>query len=92
MSKEWYATFIEKAGLSDYIKVRAVSGYLHIRKPDKGIFLKALKLAGVKGNETIYIDDRGDIIKGAEKLGINVIIFDGNINKLKKSLNNYIKN
>jgi len=90
--KEWYGALIERANLKNIIKVKAVSGYLHVRKPESEIFIEALKRAGVKGNQAIYVDDRGDRIQGALKLGINVIVFDGNMKKFKKKMNVYLNN
>ncbi|NCF75259.1 MAG: HAD-IA family hydrolase [Xanthomonadaceae bacterium] len=84
--KEWFDRFIVKAKLENIIKIKAVSGYVHIRKPDKKIFQIALKQANANPQESIYIDDRGDRIDGAKKLGINIIIFDGDIIKLKEKI------
>lgn len=88
--KEWYEALTERANLTNIIKVKAVSGYLHVRKPGGEIFIEALKQAGVKGNQAIYVDDRGDRIQGALKLGVNVIVFDGNMKKFKEKMNIYL--
>lgn len=92
IAKEWYGAIIKKIDFSDTIKVKAISGYLHVRKPDEQIFSIALDKAGVKGEEAIYVDDRSDRIDGAQKLGIKIIIFDGDIEKFKNNLNIYIDN
>lgn len=90
--KEWYEALIEKTNLQNTIKVKAISGYLHARKPGSEIFIEALKRAGAKGNQAIYVDDRGDRIEGALKLGIKVVVFDGNMKKFKEKMNIYLNN
>jgi len=89
--KEWIEYCSRTFGWSDLFAVKAVSGYLHIRKPDKLIFQRALELAKVEDNEAVYIDDRPDRIEGAQSLGIKIIIFEG-VDKLKNDLNNLISN
>lgn len=48
------------------------------------MFAAALNEAGVKGDEAIFVDDRGDRIEGAEALGMKVVVFDGKIDDLKQ--------
>lgn len=86
--KEWFERFLKRAWLKDTIKVRAVSSYIHVRKPDKKIFEYALRQAGVKGEEAVYVDDRPDRVQGAHELGINVVVFDGDVKRLKDKINN----
>jgi len=44
---------------------------LRLRKPEVEIYEFVLKDAGLKGQETLFIDDREDNIEGAKKLGIH---------------------
>ena len=44
-------------------------------KPHPRIFKEALKRAGFEAKECIFLDDREENIKGAQKLGINGILF-----------------
>lgn len=83
--REWFEFFIQKFGMENLFDVKAVSGYLHIRKPAREIFDYALKQAKVAGNESIYIDDRPDRVEGAESAGIKIIIYK-NLKVLKKDL------
>jgi HAD superfamily hydrolase (TIGR01509 family) len=89
--KEWFEKIINKTGLKEIISVKAISSYLHVRKPDRKIFEAAINKAKVKASESIYIDDRSDRVSGAKDIGINIIIFDGDINKLKEEIKNYSK-
>lgn len=47
-----------------------------VRKPDKEIFLAALKKSNSKPDETLFIDDASKNIIAAQELGINGIQFD----------------
>jgi putative hydrolase of the HAD superfamily len=58
------------AGLVD----GAVLSYeLGLRKPEPAIYEAALKLAGVKANEAVFIDDLKQNVAAAAKMGIRVI-------------------
>ena len=85
--KELFDYFYDTYGWSEIFKVRAVSSYIHIRKPDKRIFEYAIQQTGVKPEESIYFDDRIDRIDGARDLGMHLHIFEDN-NKLKDFISN----
>ena len=87
--KEWFEYCSSTFGWSNLFTVKAVSGYLHIRKPDKLIFQHALDSVKVKGSESIYIDDRSDRVSGAKEVNMNILIYD-NVNKLKSDFENLI--
>ncbi len=85
--REWFDRFWKKTGLDDVVTIRAVSGYLHVRKPDVKIFLHAIKAAGVNPRETVYIDDRADMIAGIMKqLPLQGIVFDGDESHLRRQI------
>lgn len=86
--KEWFDRFLQRTNLYDIIEIKLASGYVHLRKPDKKIFELAIKEAGIKPEECIYIDDRPERIDGAIELGIKIVIFDGNVKHLKEQINN----
>ena len=76
--------------LIDYsiFKFVLASCYIRISKPDKRIYLEALKRLKIKPDEAIFIDDMEVNVKGARKTGINAIHFKG-IKGLKKDLKRY---
>ena len=45
-----------------------------LRKPDVIAFEKVLELAGIKGHETIFIDDSPANISGAQKAGMHTVL------------------
>ena len=73
--KEWFDYYEQEFGFGNTFSVKAVSGYVHMRKPGQEIFKWALAQAKVTGPESIYIDDRPDRVGGAESLGMKVIIY-----------------
>ena len=54
-------------------------------KPDKTIFEEAVRKAGVDRSQILYIDDRDDLIKEANLLGIESIKYEG-AEKLEQDL------
>jgi putative hydrolase of the HAD superfamily len=47
----------------------------HLQKPDKDIYLLAIKRLGVKPKECIFIDDKEDNLKTAKRLKIKTVLF-----------------
>lgn len=89
--KELFEYCLNTFGWNDVFAVKAVSSYLHVRKPDEEIFQQALELAKIKGNEAIYVDDRTDRVSGAKEADMNTLIYN-NVHKLKsvfKKLSNF---
>ena len=58
------------------------------RKPEKRIYQIALKRLNARPKEAIFIDDKKEYICGAEKIGINSILFK-NQNQLKEELTSF---
>ncbi len=86
--KEWFDIFCERNKLNDVFKVKAVSGHLGIRKPDKRLFEIALKIAGAAPENSIYVDDRPEMTIEAAELGINILIYQG-LEKFKEDLKKF---
>lgn len=62
------------------------SGPIGIVKPSKEIFNYLLSKYNINAEESVFIDDNKNNIEGAQKLGINAVIFEGVTNKLKSKL------
>ena len=62
------------------------SGPIGIVKPSKEIFNYLLSKYNINAQESVFIDDNKNNIEGAQKLGINAVIFEGVTNKLKSKL------
>jgi len=72
----------------DMFDVEVFSCLEGIRKPQMEIYMLTLNRLGVSSSQTLFIDDRPDYIAGAERVGINTILFK-NIDLLKKELSKF---
>lgn len=74
-SRDMNAYRIEKFGLRRYFDAFLSSCYLGIRKPDAGIYQRALDITQRKGEECVFIDDRALNLECARELGMRTIQF-----------------
>ena len=88
--KEWFVHFSKAYDLDDIFTVKAISSYIHVRKPDIKIFQHALQEARAKGPEAIYIDDSPKKVEGAKSLELKIIIYE-NFPDLKNKLGEIFK-
>ena len=61
------------------------SCYIHMRKPDKGIFRYVLVKMRVKASEAVFIDNQKENVAGARRSGLKGILFK-NIKDLERKL------
>lgn len=71
--------------LRDYFEVFFSSCYLGARKPDRGIYVLALKITQREPGECVLIDDRGLNLECARELGMHAIQFQ-NVAQLQTDL------
>jgi putative hydrolase of the HAD superfamily len=76
---------IEKFGLKSLFSAFFSSCYLGIRKPDVGIFQRALLISNKEAGEAVFIDDRQGNLVNAQKLGMHTVLFE-NAPQLVKDL------
>lgn len=68
---------LRKVEIEDCFDVILVSSAVGIRKPNPGIFLKALSILNIKPGESVYIGDRFDYdALGAQNAGMRWILRD----------------
>ena len=60
-------------GIDDFFKKVFLSHEMHLAKPDTAIYLKALSEAGLKAEETMFIDDSKLNCDAAQSVGINTV-------------------
>ena len=60
------------------------SGVCKMIKPNRDIFEYLLKECDILPSETLFIDDLQKNIDGAKKCGINGYVFDGDVQKLER--------
>jgi glucose-1-phosphatase len=61
------------ASLNDLFETVFLSYEMGMMKPDTRIYEKVLEEAGLKAEETLFLDDNYDNIQGASKVGIDTI-------------------
>ena len=69
---------LDYLGVSQYFSFTTFSCSLGTVKPDKRMYLDALKKAGVPAGETVFIDDSVNNLEGAAALGITPILIAAN--------------
>ena len=88
-TEEVTINFLKKKypNLFSLFKRRLIFSYdVHLLKPQREIFLYALKISGTKPNDAIFIDDKIENVKAARSIGINALRY-----RTVKSLKNNLK-
>ena len=62
--------------LTRWITHTHVSCVMKLRKPDAAFFAKALATAGVRAEESVFVDDREENCEAARKLGMRAVQFE----------------
>jgi 2-haloacid dehalogenase len=76
-SQEKWPTFAREYKFTDYLNGVVVSGEEKLVKPDLKIFEVTIKRFGLTPSKTLFVDDRLDNIKAAEKVGFIGHLFEG---------------
>ena len=80
-------TILKGTGLAEYFDFILASAEVGSAKPDKKIFIEAIRRSGVKPAEVCHIgDDLLADIRGANSVGIEAILIDRNSRHKKNSL------
>jgi putative hydrolase of the HAD superfamily len=74
-SNEWSDYSEKKLGLGKYFDVWISSSYVHMKKPDKEIFLLAAERIGIEPADCVFIDDDHDNSEAAAAAGMKAIRF-----------------
>ena len=62
--------------LKDFFRQTFLSFEMKCKKPGKEIFTKALNEAGIKAEETLFIDDLKENCEAAQSVGINTLLYN----------------
>lgn len=73
---EWSKFLTGYHRINHYFMDKIVSGEVHMRKPDKEIFIYSLKRLGCDPEQCIFIDNSIKNLLVAEELGIQTILFN----------------
>lgn len=69
---------LDALGVNSYFSFRTYSFMIGALKPDKRMYIDALKKSGCEAQETVFIDDSLDNLKGAAAYGITPILIAAN--------------
>lgn len=74
-----YQDEIDSLGMQDYFHFSLAAGEVKSWKPDPGVFEHAIKIAGTKPEQTLYIGDNyfADVV-GARRAGLRPVLYDPN--------------
>lgn len=72
-----FQDYLRELGIGDYFGYTLAAGEVNSWKPDRGIFLHALRETGMQASETIYVGDNyfADVL-GARSAGIHPVLID----------------
>ena len=62
--------------INHYFKEKIISGEVHMRKPDREIFVYALEKLGCNTTQCVFVDNSVKNLIVAEELGMKTILFN----------------
>ena len=73
---EWSEFLTDYYQINHYFKEKIISGEVHMRKPDKEIFVYALEKLGCNAAQCVFVDNSVKNLLVAEELGMKTILFN----------------
>ncbi len=73
---EWSEFLTEYHQINPYFKEKIVSGEVHMRKPNKEMFLYAIHKLGSTPEQCVFVDNSVSNLLVAKELGIQTILFN----------------
>lgn len=74
-SDETFAQIKDLYPIFGLLEDMVISARVHLLKPERAIYEHALKAFGIKGDESVFTDDRQPNVDGAEAAGIHSLLF-----------------
>jgi putative hydrolase of the HAD superfamily len=65
---------IKALGLAEFFEHVILSYEVRVRKPDKRIYVEALRRIGMKADECMFVADEISDLEGAKKLGMRTLL------------------
>ena len=82
----WYRLCDARLGVSRWVQPSFVSCHTGVRKPDDQAYLGPCSTLGVEPGECLFVDDREPNLRAAAALGLDVLLFDGDVAALRRAL------
>ena len=73
---EWSEFLTDYHRINPYFREKIVSGEVHMRKPDKEIFIYALKRLGCNAEQCVFVDNSVSNLLVAQDFGIQTVLFN----------------
>lgn len=73
---EWSEFLTDYYQINHYFKEKIISGEVHMRKPDKEIFVYTLEKLGCNAEQSVLVDNSVNNLLVAEELGMKTILFN----------------
>ncbi len=73
---EWSEFLTDYHRINQYFKEKIVSGEVHMRKPDKEMFIYTLERLGCNAKQCVFVDNSVSNLLVAKELGIETILFN----------------
>lgn len=87
--------FIEyelKSKINDFKKIYSCVDYFNVGGKTKDVFLSICEELNVKPNEVLHIGDSKTMdVENAQQAGVNAILYENDINKLKEEMKKYME-
>lgn len=81
-----------KEKITDFYKVYSCVDYFDVGGKTRSVFLKVCKELSILPEEMLHIgDSRIMDYENARKAGVNAILFDGNVDRLREEIKNYLE-
>lgn len=89
---ELFIRYELKEKITDFYKIYSCIDYFKVGGKTKDVFLKVCKELQISPKEMLHIGDSKIMdYENAKKAGINAVLYDGNLIKLKKEVNKYLE-
>jgi HAD superfamily hydrolase (TIGR01509 family) len=82
----WYRLCVERLGIERWVSATFVSCKTGVRKPEAQAYLGACRSLQRAPGDCLFIDDREPNCAAARTLGMDAIVFDGDVSKLRDEL------
>lgn len=71
----WLQEILKEENIKGLFDAVTISSEIHVAKPDKKIFLDIFDKLNLSAEEAIFIDDKTENVKKAEKIGMKSLLF-----------------
>jgi len=78
---------IDSLGLSDFFSCIILSYQLRVRKPDKRMYLEALRCLKLEAHECIFVADEISDLEGAREIGLRTMLVRQGLNTFQEAKN-----